>query len=70
VPVFASQSPLRAFSCAAQRRCAVCGTKMRPGPVYHPVEGEIAEFIALTFERGVSFRDRARGRRVPVTGRA
>lgn len=65
VPAFASQSPLRTFVCAAQHRCAVCGTKMPPGPVYHLVEGEIAGFIAYTSERGKSFRDYVRGREGP-----
>jgi hypothetical protein len=49
-PAFAFKEPLRDLICAAQRRCTICGTKIPPGPVYRPVEHEIAEQMARAWD--------------------
>ena len=54
-PAFAHQSAFRTLICLARRRCAVCGTKMPPGPVYRTVDGESADLIAVALEAGKLF---------------
>ena len=56
-PEFARQSTPRTLVCMAERRCVVCGTKVPPGPVYRPVDGEAAELIAVALKLGKFYRN-------------
>lgn len=56
-PEFARQSTPRTLVCLDERRCVVCGTKMPPGPVYRPVDGEAADLIAALEKCAAAHRD-------------
>jgi hypothetical protein len=58
-PRFAANGTARAFICAVERRCSICGTPMPPGPVWRVVSGAEAEAIAAMTAAGQPYVNRA-----------
>jgi hypothetical protein len=58
VPVFATNGVARAFLCAVEHRCSVCGTTM-DGPVWRVVGGTEAAAIATELAAGRPYRNHA-----------
>jgi hypothetical protein len=57
-PQFAATGTARAYICAVERRCSVCGTPM-DGPVWRVVATEEAELIAAALAAGRPYVNRA-----------
>jgi hypothetical protein len=64
-PQFALTGTARSFVCAAERRCAVCGTPMPPGPVWRVVAGPEADAIATALAAGQPYLNRAATQEAP-----
>lgn len=58
-PAFAQQGSFRTMICLAERRCTICGTKMRPGPVYRVVSDDLVDNIALALDAGKRYMNLA-----------
>ncbi len=57
-PRFAATGTARSYLCAVERRCSVCGTPMRPGPVWRVVSGPEADAIDAALDAGQEFVNR------------
>jgi hypothetical protein len=64
-PQFAATGAARTFVCVAERRCSVCGTPMRPGPVWRVVAGPEADAIAAAQAAGHPYVNRAATQEAP-----